>query len=689
MTKERVFQSVWAFLLATAISFCGIGCMVTGLRIDADLGFLFRLCLTVSLVWTVACQFKWIPVALLAAAEVWILGDWLLGGNVVPALQDSLEVLVVHITKYYDRGYHWGVVQWSEVLPQATPDLILGILAGTVALIVSWVISRRKSALWAVPVACLPLFFTMVLSDTVPDTGYLALFLAGIALLVMTNSLRRKSIARGNRVTALLLIPTVLAISLLFGAIPREGYVPLSQGLSQWLEQLAWGGASDVVAHNPAPRVQLGQLGEQTDSYRTVLHVRSTISGRLYLRGRSYDSYDGHSWESTEISSGIDTGWSAASITNRGTVQIETVQPLSYFYFPTVVGTDVENARFVKGMLENPEMKTKYSFAWGTVKTGGVLREDVRQQYLALPARTRELAQKEIAKWALFTDTASMVQTIADKVRETASYNLSPSIMPDTAEDFAMWFYQEAEEGYCVHFATTAAVLLRAAGVPARYVTGYVVNVRANREESVSSRQAHAWVEYFDEEKGWVVLEATPSYGPDSPNSQPTDPTPSPTEETTAPTQPTEETTTPTEDTTQPSVPESQASTQPTQEIPSQQQEERKGGNLLWLCWTALWAAAICGQYRLRQLLKRRYLRRGDNNRQALRLWREVLRQSRILGETPPQEIRSLAEKAKFSQHTLTQEERQEFDAQLTLLSEKLRKKPWLFQWILRLVFAM
>ena len=94
-----------------------------------------------------------------------------------------------------------------------------------------------------------------------------------------------------------------------------------------------------------------------------------------------------------------------------------------------------------------------------------------------------------------------MVQTIADKVRETASYNLSPSIMPDTAEDFAMWFYQEAEEGYCVHFATTAAVLLRAAGVPARYVTGYVVNVRANREESVSSRQAHAWVEYFDKEK--------------------------------------------------------------------------------------------------------------------------------------------------------------------------------------------
>ena len=687
MTKERVFQAVLAFLLAAAISFAAIGCMVTGLRIDADLGFLFRLCLAVSLVWTIACQFRWIPVALLATAEVWILADWLLGGSIVPALQDSLEVLVVHITKYYDRGYHWGIVQWSEVLPQASPDLILGILAGTVALMVSWVISHRRSALWAVPVACLPLFFTMVLSDTVPDTEYLAVFLTGIALLVMTNSLRRKSTAQGNRVTALLLVPTVLVMMLLFGAIPREGYVPLANGLSQWLEQFAWGGASDVVADNPAERVQLGDLGNQTNSYRTVLHVRSSISGRLYLRGRSYDSYDGRSWTATEISSGKDTVWSSASITNRGSVTIETVKPQSYFYFPTIVGTDVQQKIFTKGILENPNKETKYIFSWGTVNAGGRLGEGARAAYLALPTKTSKLATMQLINWELPRDTAALAEMIADKVRAAASYNLSPSIMPDTAEDFAMWFYQEAEEGYCVHFATTAAVLLRAAGVPARYVTGYVVNVRANREESISARQAHAWVEYFDEEKGWVILEATPSYEQDTPATQPTESTTVPTEDTTVPTQP-EETTTPTEDTTQPSASESQPETLPTQETPPQQ-EEKESGNFLWLLWTALWAAAIWGQYRLRQLLKRRYLRRGDSNQQALRLWREVLRQSRILGETPPKEIRELAEKAKFSQYTLTQEELQEFDAQLAVISEKLREKPWVFQWILRLVFAI
>lgn len=689
MAKGKFSTAVWAFLLAAIISFSAIGCLVTGLNIEADLDFLLFTCVTVSLVWTAACQFRWLPVILLAGLETWVLADLLLGSTISSALRDPLEVLVHHISKYYDRGYHWGVIQWSEVLPQASPDLILAVLAGTVALLVSWVICQRRSAFWAVPMAWVPLLLCMVLSDTVPDTGYLMAFLMGIVLLVMTNSLRRRSAIEGNRVTALLLIPTVLMTCGLFWLVPQEGYEPQKNALIQWMDRFAWGNGSDLVADNPAERVPLGQLGEQTSSYRTVLHVRATISGRLYLRGRSYDSYDGRSWASTDISSGKDTGWSGASITNRGTVRVETVKPLPYFYFPTVVGTDVQQKVFAKGMLKNPGMETEYSFSWGTVKAGGVLREDVRQQYMALPPRTRKLAQEELAKWNLPKDTELLVQAVADKVRNAASYNLSPSVMPDTAEDFAMWFFQEAEEGYCVHFATTAAVLLRAAGVPARYVTGYAVNVRANREESVSARQAHAWVEYFDEEKGWVVLEATPSYGPDTPNPQPTDSTTSPTEETTAPTQPTEETTAPTEDTTQPSVPESRPTTEPTESVLPEHKGESSWRDLVWLLWVCFWAGIIWGQYRVRLLLKHKRLSRGQTNQRALRLWREVSFRCKVLGQMPPDDLLELAEKAKFSQHRLQSEELAAFRAHLNALNGELQKKPWIYRWLLRLVFAI
>lgn len=61
-----------------------------------------------------------------------------------------------------------------------------------------------------------------------------------------------------------------------------------------------------------------------------------------------------------------------------------------------------------------------------------------------------------------------------------------------------------------MHFANAAAVMLRALGVPARYVTGYCADV-VDGKAIVTSDNAHAWVEYFDERIGWIPLDATSS----------------------------------------------------------------------------------------------------------------------------------------------------------------------------------
>ena len=44
-------------------------------------------------------------------------------------------------------------------------------------------------------------------------------------------------------------------------------------------------------------------------------------------------------------------------------------------------------------------------------------------------------------------------------------------------EDFAVYFLTEGKRGWCMHFATAAACMLRALDVPARYVSGYVCTV--------------------------------------------------------------------------------------------------------------------------------------------------------------------------------------------------------------------
>jgi hypothetical protein len=70
----------------------------------------------------------------------------------------------------------------------------------------------------------------------------------------------------------------------------------------------------------------------------------------------------------------------------------------------------------------------------------------------------------------------------------------------------------EASSGYCEYFASGAAMLLRLADVPTRYVTGFLVTKKGSAADTWVARNmdAHAWVEAWDREKNqWTIVEAT------------------------------------------------------------------------------------------------------------------------------------------------------------------------------------
>ena len=75
-------------------------------------------------------------------------------------------------------------------------------------------------------------------------------------------------------------------------------------------------------------------------------------------------------------------------------------------------------------------------------------------------------------------------------------------------------FLESQPAAHCEFFASSAALLLRAEGVPSRYVTGYVVTSLSwgeNAQWIGRNRDAHAWVEAYDADaKQWVIVEATP-----------------------------------------------------------------------------------------------------------------------------------------------------------------------------------
>ena len=80
------------------------------------------------------------------------------------------------------------------------------------------------------------------------------------------------------------------------------------------------------------------------------------------------------------------------------------------------------------------------------------------------------------------------------------------------------YFMNTSGEGYCVHFASAATLMLQAMGIPARFASGYVVFPKDFKKTDdgytavVADNRAHAWVEVYVEGFGWVPYEATPGF---------------------------------------------------------------------------------------------------------------------------------------------------------------------------------
>ena len=88
------------------------------------------------------------------------------------------------------------------------------------------------------------------------------------------------------------------------------------------------------------------------------------------------------------------------------------------------------------------------------------------------------------------------------------TYTLEPPLLGrDSVDEFLF----ESKAGFCEHFSSAFTVLMRAAGVPARVVTGYQGGDLNPVDRIITVRQsdAHAWTEVFLAGRGWVRIDPT------------------------------------------------------------------------------------------------------------------------------------------------------------------------------------
>jgi len=129
---------------------------------------------------------------------------------------------------------------------------------------------------------------------------------------------------------------------------------------------------------------------------------------------------------------------------------------------------------------------------------------------LRLPAegnpRSRALAL-ELADGAN-SPAATLERTVSYLRAAELTYTLRPPLSGRNSVDS---FLFESRRGFCEHFASAFVFLMRAAGVPARVVTGYQGGEINPIDGSLVVRQsdAHAWAEVWLAQRGWVRVDPT------------------------------------------------------------------------------------------------------------------------------------------------------------------------------------
>ena len=640
----------------------------------------------------------WALIALCSAAAFSFSGGgWLVSGALAleagylwrqGQLQEQLLRLLEIVSRVYDNVYHWGFLDFG--VPQTgSVDLPVMVTGALLVLAGTWTVCRGETSAFILGYSLMPLLPCFVITDTVPAWQSLyTLFLADI-LFLLTGRVRRENVRQGNLLTALAALPVALALGGLFLAMPESTYVnqaePLRQHILSWFQSVP----------RDTPQMDFSQLMDSAEKKESVdltalkswhpstapkMDVFADLGGTLYLRGQDYDIYDGLGWTAspkrveTFRFDGVDLG--KVTLETRETCEI-----LYLPYYPqgglSLIGGKIDNSRLAK-VCTYPRMGLP-----GDWQARSAPPARGQEAYLSLPPETRQQCLELLKNRNLQGTTGEIARTVGDFVRESAVYDRDTGPMPQEEGDFALWFLRESDRGYCVHFATAAVVLLRAAGVPARYVTGYMVTASAQEQVTVTGENAHAWAEYYDPGlDAWLILEATPASGLPDPIQEPEPQPETAPSDTEAVTEPSAAATTGPEATTM-------ETTVPGTAPPPADAAPKTGllSALKGVIFLALALGALEGQRRLRIFLGRGP--RGGNNAQALACWRETELLCKIQRKRPPKDLEALANKAKFSQHTLTPEELEAFSRFLREEKQALEEKPWYLRLIYRYVFAV
>ncbi|HTD63609.1 MAG TPA: transglutaminaseTgpA domain-containing protein [Verrucomicrobiae bacterium] len=150
-------------------------------------------------------------------------------------------------------------------------------------------------------------------------------------------------------------------------------------------------------------------------------------------------------------------------------------------------------------------------------KAAATYPDYIKAKYLQLPStlppRVKSLAHSLLDNIPNAYDKA---ETLENFLR-SPPYSYSPQVKATPpGKDPIEYFLFDLKQDFCEYFASAMVVMLREAGVPARLVEGFTTGAydSASNAYVVKEQDAHAWVEVYFPQYGWIEFEPTPSQPP-------------------------------------------------------------------------------------------------------------------------------------------------------------------------------
>lgn len=265
----------------------------------------------------------------------------------------------------------------------------------------------------------------------------------------------------------------------------------------------------------------------------------------LYLVGRSFNTFDTNSfwkWKTEkevlrpedQILIDTSTGRKAVSVFERdNSPGVKPGQPFTLefpkagngftFYAPRnfySLATELSRMhKYADGMLQALAKDSSdgvyylypYDDGWVRHDTVERLSEEVREECLALPENlTPVVAERAEEVAGKVADPQQKADFITAYLQQNFEYGYD---FPFESNQTALEeFLTKKPPAHCEFFATSAALMLRAQGVPTRYINGFVLQERSVTDSYyvVRLKHAHAWIEVYLEGKGWVTYDPTP-----------------------------------------------------------------------------------------------------------------------------------------------------------------------------------